>query len=289
MTGFAVTSEGPISLPRVRLNHLRTHPDREPEGRILLLGGSNFDLELKRSFLTSSFVERFEVATYEPRGIGRSDVAPGEWSMADFAMDALGVLDALGWDTAHLVGESFGGMTALHVARAAPERIERLVIASATAGGPGGASYDIAEFLGLPREVSAERALILQDSRADALRTENPARFRERLAARIEFETAFAARSVASGGYERLLAARRAHNIWEALPEITTPTLVVAGMYDGQAVPEAQQKMAQALGNAVYWLRPGGHGLLFDGPDLAAEICDTWLCPKTLMAKEEVE
>ena len=289
MSGFVITSEGSISLPHVRLHHLRTRPDRESDGRILLLGGSNFDLQLKRAFLSSSFVERFEVATYEPRGIGRSDVPPGAWSMADYATDALGVLDALGWETAHLVGESFGGMTALHLALRKPERISRLVVVSATAGGPGGASYDISGFLGLPREEAAERALILQDSRAGTLRTEDPARFEAKLAARIQFETAFAARSVASGGYERLLAARRTHNIWEALPEVTVPTLVIAGMHDGQAAPEAQQKLAQALGNAVYWLRPGGHGLLFDEPDLTAEICDQWLCPKTLEAQEEAE
>ena len=46
--------------------------------------------------------------------------------MADYAADALALLDHVGWATTRLVGISFGGMVAQEIAVTAPERIERL-------------------------------------------------------------------------------------------------------------------------------------------------------------------
>ena len=55
-------------------------------------------------------------------GMGRSasatDGLDAAWSMADFADDAAGLLRALGVATCYVVGWSFGGMVAQHLARA---------------------------------------------------------------------------------------------------------------------------------------------------------------------------
>ena len=166
-----------------------------------------------------------------------------------------------------VIGESFGGMTALHLALLAPERLLGLVIASATAGGPDHASYDISEFLELPVGVAARRALCLQDSRNIALQSADPEGFASALDARIEFERAFRTPSVASGGYGRLLEARRAHDCTDRLDMITHSTSVIAGRFDMQARPEAQQALAAALPHADFALLNSGHGVLFTNPE----------------------
>ncbi len=56
------------------------------------------------------------------------------YRVADMAADARGVLDALGIDSAHVVGASLGGMVAQHLAADAPQRVRSLVLMMTTSG-----------------------------------------------------------------------------------------------------------------------------------------------------------
>ena len=263
MKALAIT-EGPLRTDRLTVHHLRLSRPDSP--KVLFLGGSSFDLRLKRGFLDTPMGQTCDLATYEPRGIGRTDQPAGTWSMADYAQDALAVLDALEWDKAAVIGESFGGMTALHLTLLAPKRITALVTASATAGGPDHASYDISEYLALSTKDAATSALCLQDTRNKALQHSDPEAFAKRLAMRVSFETAFRTPSVQSGGYARLLAARRTHDCTARLDQIKQPTTVIAGRFDAQARPQAQQALATELPNATFHSFNEGHGVLFNEP-----------------------
>src|SRR5690606_2966517 len=75
--------------------------------------------------------ESLRVVSFDPRGQGRSSRAPLWWSVEDMVEDAIQLLDLLDIDQSHLFGLSLGGMVALRMAIAHPERIDRLVIASA--------------------------------------------------------------------------------------------------------------------------------------------------------------
>lgn len=61
------------------------------------------------------------------RGHGRSPWTP-PWTIETHVADLLAVLDGLGRDRVAVVGHSFGGAIAVHLARTAPERVERLVL-----------------------------------------------------------------------------------------------------------------------------------------------------------------
>ena len=73
---------------------------------------------------------------YDARGHGRTRLGPaiasGEatLSLDLLAADCLALMDALGIERAVLCGVSMGGMTALHVAARAPERVSALVLAN---------------------------------------------------------------------------------------------------------------------------------------------------------------
>jgi lipase len=61
------------------------------------------------------------------RGHGHSPWVP-PWHLEQHVADALSVLDELGLSRVVVFGHSFGGAIAVHLARAAPERVERLVL-----------------------------------------------------------------------------------------------------------------------------------------------------------------
>jgi pimeloyl-ACP methyl ester carboxylesterase len=69
------------------------------------------------------------VTTYDLRGHGYSDMPPRGYSFADMAEDLRCLLDALGVESAHLVGHSFGTGAVLEFAARHPERARSLVLA----------------------------------------------------------------------------------------------------------------------------------------------------------------
>jgi len=83
-----------------------------------------------------SLAGRFDVVLFDNRGIGESDAPPGPYTAAEMAADAIQVLDEAEVERAHVVGTSLGGMVAQELALAYPERVDRLVLACTTPGGP---------------------------------------------------------------------------------------------------------------------------------------------------------
>lgn len=56
------------------------------------------------------------------------------YTLADMAADAVGVLDALGIERAHVCGASLGGMIAMHMAARHPGRVKSLALVMTTSG-----------------------------------------------------------------------------------------------------------------------------------------------------------
>jgi 3-oxoadipate enol-lactonase len=77
-----------------------------------------------------ALAERFRVARYDRRGFGRSPLKGASYSEVE---DLLDVLDAAGVDDVAIVGSSAGGVLALQLAIAHPERVRRLVLLAADA------------------------------------------------------------------------------------------------------------------------------------------------------------
>ena len=98
---------------------------------LLIISG----LSAERSFwaLSRPLLKGFTLIEFDNRDIGKSQRAKAAYTAADMARDALAVLDASGFEKAHVIGHSMGGMIAQELAIAAPQRVNRLVLSNTIA------------------------------------------------------------------------------------------------------------------------------------------------------------
>ena len=88
---------------------------------LLLHGGPGLGFDYLRD-LANELAEENDVAWYQQRGQEPS-AAERPYTVATDVEDARRVLDTLGWERAYVVGHSWGGHLALHVAEAMPDRL----------------------------------------------------------------------------------------------------------------------------------------------------------------------
>ncbi len=111
--------------------------------------------------LAAELGDGFETIRYQQRGLPPS-TQEGPYSVEDHVADALAVLDAFDHARAWVVGHSWGGHLAMHVAVAAPERVEALVLVDPLGAVPDGGEADLeAHFAArLPSDVSDRMAAL---------------------------------------------------------------------------------------------------------------------------------
>ena len=243
--------------------------------------------------LVAEFVRRgFHVVAYDQRDAGQSThfTAAGAaspvaavlrrrspaYSAEDMTDDAAAVLDALGWDSAHLFGHSMGGQVAQRVALRHPGRVRSLTSSASLPGDIGGLSAGRYVHAGLVARLARMRfpagrdgdiALAVAATRAIA----SPAYpFDEQAVREI------AARDEVSGLRDTAAQSRQAGAKWHGgrLSGIRAPTLVLHGSADPLLRPAAARRTAKAISGARLVILPGvGHYLPAEVyPEVAAEV-----------------
>jgi 3-oxoadipate enol-lactonase len=105
---------------------------------IMGLGYSSLMWHRSRAVLSS----RFRTIAFDNRGVGRSEVPVGPYSISLMASDAAAVLDAAGVEDSHVFGVSMGGMIAQELAMTYPRRVRSLVLGCTASGWPFAAPVD---------------------------------------------------------------------------------------------------------------------------------------------------
>jgi len=260
-------------MPTVRANGIDIYYERRGEGPTLLfVNGSGSTLETSR-VLIDVFTSRFDVVAHDQRGLGRTDIPPEPYSMADYASDALAVMDDVGWERCRVVGVSFGGMVAQELAVTAPERIERLALVCTSPGGAGGSSYPLHELEGLDDAARDDAQLRLLDTRFDdewlATHASDQALVEMMKRRRGGERSAEQAR-----GERAQLEARSHHDVCDRLKAVTCPTFVASGRYDGIAPPSNGEAIADLIPGAELRLYDGGHAFFAQDRQALPDILD---------------
>lgn len=225
------------------------------------------------------FAESHQLITFDQRGCGESDhpaLEPGKpdpYTIDRFADDLRGVLDALGIQRARILGLSMGAATALRFAILWPERVEKLILASAMASR-------------LPEEIIQRAQKIIQVLEKDGVGQAYRVYFggplfsglAERRDGGIDLERM--ARHATPEGFRgcfRVTIGRP--SVVDNLHRITAPTLILVGEKDIHYLDDAEL-MADRIPNARREIMHGtGHAMSVEAPELFADEVLRFLTP----------
>jgi pimeloyl-ACP methyl ester carboxylesterase len=212
--------------------------------------------------VVESLADAHEVVLFDNRGIGESDAPLGPYSVRMLAEDAVAVLDAAELERAHVLGTSLGGMAAQELAIGWPDRVDRLVLACTTPGGPNAAPMPA------PTVQLMQQAPTLPPETALRRFVENAlgSRTNEALVERILAHRFATAQSPVAWAAQA--AAGATFDAWGRLGEITAPTLVLTGDEDAvvdsrnsellaQRIPGARLEVFSGTGHLFFWQDPG--------------------------------
>lgn len=217
-----------------------------PEGAasIVLLEGMGGDIPGWRRN-TPHLAAGHRVVGYDFRGNGSSDKPDEPMTMATFVDDTVALLDHLELDSAHLYGQSFGGMVAMEMALTHPGRVRSLVLA-ATHAGAGRASRT-----GWMPHVPKDRPYLALYSERFARDHPDHVAQDVRQGGR-NAQPAFARR--------RQWEAIQAWDAWDRIHAISRPTLVLHGSEDRLVSVENARRLAALIpGTKLVLLQGAGH------------------------------
>jgi pimeloyl-ACP methyl ester carboxylesterase len=266
-------------MPIAKSGHdVEIHYDTSGEGRpVVLLMGIGYDSSLWGLHQVPAFSRSAYTVTLDNRDSGRSSRCRADYEIADMADDVVAVLDDLGLKRASVVGISMGGMIALDLALAHPERVDRLVL-SGTGAATARAMFD---------PISSWSFVKRHDDNGLAFAAQQLVWL---------FSTDFARDHAAvdqtltmlgqnphpmdADAYERQAAAYVKHDVADRLSEIRAPTLVIAGERDRLTPPWICREVADGIEGARFELVGGpgsSHVLPLERPEDFNEIVTTFL------------
>jgi pimeloyl-ACP methyl ester carboxylesterase len=189
---------------------------------------------------------------------------PVAYTAEDMTDDAAAVLDALGWDSAHLFGHSMGGQLAQRMGLRHPQRVRSITSSASLPSDVRGLAAGRYIHLGLvarfarmtfPEGRDGDIAAGLAVARALA----SPGYPFDEEEARSRIE-----RDAASGVRDTRAQSRQAGATWHGgrLAQLRIPTLVLHGAADPLVRPSAARRTAAAIEGARLVILPGvGHDL----------------------------
>lgn len=221
-----------------------------------------------------------QLLTFDNRGIGGSGPLQGRISIRSMAQDTLALLDHVGWERAHVVGISLGGMIAQELSLAAKDRVRSLTLITTHAGSRGPGPFPT------PRGLSLFTRQRIATMRGD---DHNRVELLLRLLfppsvlagevgdrARAHIGDVFAGKQKMSVLQAQTVAAQLHHTRTRLKQLEGLSTLVIRSARDELVHPKAQSRLHRAIpGARLLDLHDAGHGALAQyGAEIAQAIAD---------------
>jgi pimeloyl-ACP methyl ester carboxylesterase len=250
-------------MPTAHVNGIDLYYEVHGSGEPLLwIGGLGANIR-EIPYLIDAYRERYQLIVYDGRGCGRSDKPEEDYTIAGFAEDAAGLLDALGVASAFVYGSSMGGMIAQELVLNHPDRVRALILGCTTAGAVKGVR---------PSEATVQAMIANQALSGDAA-LEAGWRLgysqayidthRDALFARSRAASEFAAPREA---YIRQVIAAAKHDTYDRLQYVECPVLIIHGSEDVMIPSGNAHLLKRAMPHAELRILEGmGHGYNLEG------------------------
>ena len=257
--------------------------DADAEPMLMIMGLGAQMIHWDDDFCRQLAARRFRVIRFDNRDIGKSTKMTGgkrlgpvellklrflkipveaPYKLRDMAQDVVGLMDALGIPSAHIVGASMGGMIAQEIAISFPQRVRSLISIMSTTGNPK-----------VPPPTREATAMLIAPP--PATKEEYFARFaqtwkilrvgsfpEDEALDRARAERTFARGLNPAGVGRQLRAILASGSRKERLGSVKAPTLVIHGTVDPLVRPEGGQDTAASIPGAKLLMVEGmGHAL----------------------------
>lgn len=258
---------GDIELPWIR----HAVDGGEP---LLLVNGLSSPLVSYEEGFVAEFNDRgFDVVRFDNRDAGRASSTTGGYLLADQANDAIAVIDAVGWTTAHVFGMSMGGMIVQQLGIDHGDRLRSITSLMSSTGNPkfGSATKEAQAALLTPSPTEREAWL---DQRVQTEQIwASPDHWTEeasRAKGALMFDYGVQPRSTVHQ-YNAIVKSPRRE---DALRDVHVPTLVMHGTADTLITPPGGERTAEVMPNATFVALEGmGHDLpAFYWPIIAGHV-----------------
>jgi YbgC/YbaW family acyl-CoA thioester hydrolase len=207
------------------------------------------------------------------RGLGLSDVPEGRYTMADYADDLSGLLDVLHVERAVVCGISMGGYIAFELLRRHPERVAGLVLANTRAEPDDAQAKKRRDAMIKLVERGGPEAII--DQMLPKLLAPSSLTAMPQV---VEHVRTMIAGNPKPGIIGALRAMRDRSDSTDLLPQVSVPTLVVAGREDQLLAAERSRMLADAIPGAQFTLIPeGGHVAPMEQPVATSRVVAEFL------------
>ena len=248
-------------MPYARAGDVTLYYELHGEGPpLVLFNGLGANLATWDPEFIGALARSFRTLVFDNRGTGRSDQPDHPYTMQTFAADGAALLDALGWQRAHVFGASMGGMIAQQFALDYPARVDRLILCCSA---PGGAHMT-------PPSLEALEAIANTDGLPPPEATRNIRRFaftpgfiarhEAYLDAKLRREVEYPTPAFALAHH---FAAAVGFNVYERLPTLEHQTLLMVGREDQMVPAPNSLLLLQQLPHAdLVVFGNAGHGVL---------------------------
>lgn len=95
---------------------------------VVMIHGIFTNLSVYYFAIAQELAKKYHVVLYDLKGHGLSETADSGYDLHSMSRDLLGILYELNLSKVHLIGYSYGGLIALHIALHHPKLIDKLVI-----------------------------------------------------------------------------------------------------------------------------------------------------------------